>query len=74
MNSYDIWPVHFETSYCNARHLSAYSMTYCWIGFDHYGLLDNACALIVSYVYHRWQEVRLGAHCSEWSEITNRQY
>ena len=34
-----------------------------------YGLCDKACALIGSYLADRLQQVRLGAHCSEWSEI-----
>ena len=33
------------------------------------GLSDKACALIGSYLADRLQQVRLGAHCSEWSEI-----
>ena len=34
-----------------------------------YELSDKACALIGSYLADRWQQVRLGAHRSEWSEI-----
>ena len=34
-----------------------------------YGLSDKACVLIGSYLSDRWQQVRLGAHCSGWSEI-----
>ena len=34
-----------------------------------YGLSDKACALIGSYLADRWQQVRLRAHCREWSEI-----
>ena len=34
-----------------------------------YGLSDKACALIGIHLADRWQQVRLGAHCSEWSEI-----
>ena len=33
-------------------------------------LSDKACALVGSYLAYRWQQVRLGAHCSEWSEIS----
>ena len=32
-----------------------------------YGLSDKACTLIGSYLADRWQQVRLGVHCSEWS-------
>ena len=34
-----------------------------------YWFSDKACALIGSYLADRWQQVRLGAHCSEWSEV-----
>ena len=34
-----------------------------------YELSDKACALIASYLADMWQQVRLGAHCSEWSEV-----
>ena len=34
-----------------------------------YGLSDKECALIGSYLADRWQQVRLGANCSEWSDI-----
>ena len=35
-----------------------------------YGLSVNACALISSYLSGRRQQVRLGAHCSDWCDIT----
>ena len=34
-----------------------------------YGLSDKACALIGRYIADRWQQVGLGAHFREWSEI-----
>ena len=34
-----------------------------------YGLSDKAYALIGSYLADRWPQVRLCAHCREWSEI-----
>ena len=50
--------------------LTAYIMHDLWlVKLRAYGLSDKACALIDSYLYGRWQQVRLGAHCSEWSEI-----
>ena len=35
-----------------------------------YGLSVKACALVTSYLSDRKQSVKLGPHCSEWSNIT----
>ena len=34
-----------------------------------YGLTENACSLVSSYLSNRKQQVKLGPHCSDWGDI-----